>query len=325
MKYINQTLLNSDAKHQNVSFKRARSHVLKIEAMLAIICLFSVNLASQETEKLSSLFAQQRSAVFLINQSIFIDAAKVKNKALFEKLEFGMNKKILNQYIPIANGTAFLITPDGYLVTAAHVLKYVNADTKFYAARWSFLSFLSKNLIPGYLTEKELYTVCKEFYSLAKNEPILISVKEDNSAEYVAQIIAQDTNLDLALLKIELKEAIKPIIIEANVSFKEGDTVYSIGYPLQFSMDKFLDDFKPTLTNGIISAVRNDNWDIQHTASINPGNSGGPLFRQDGKLIGVSVGTVTDANDLYFSITSKKILNWLGTIDKAGILDFKKN
>jgi hypothetical protein len=107
--------------------------------------------------------------------------------------------------------------------------------------------------------------------------------------------------------------------------FKEGNSVYTIGYPLPYILDKFLDDFKPTLTDGIISAIRKDKWDIQHTASINPGNSGGPLLTKNGKLIGVNVGQVTKANSLYFSVISKKIVTWLREIGKGEIITYEKN
>jgi S1-C subfamily serine protease len=154
------------------------------------------------------------------------------------------------------------------------------------------------------LSINELNSACFEFYRLAKEEPIIISVKATDKKEYRAEIIAQNNSLDLALLKIEYNKDIDPIIVEENVKYKEGDTVYTIGYPLPFLIDKFLDD-----------------WDIQHTASINPGNSGGPLMRKDGKLIGVNVGTITSANSLYFSINSNKIIKWLRDIGKSEIIE----
>jgi S1-C subfamily serine protease len=271
------------------------------------------------------LFTQQKDAVFLVNQSIFIDEHKIKDKGLFEKLGEALDKKVLNQYIPVASGTAFLINKEGYLITAAHVLKTLSPDDKFESAQWNFLQFLSKNLIPGIIYERDLNSACFDFYRLAKEEKIVISVKSTDKKEYEAKIVTQNSSLDLALLKIELDEKVDPIIVEENIECKEGDSVYTIGYPLPFIIDKFLDDFKPTLTDGIISAIRKDDWDIQHTASINPGNSGGPLFRKDGKLVGVNVGSINKANSLYFSILSNKIITWLREIGKSEIIEVKKN
>ena len=81
-----------------------------------------------------------------------------------------------------------------------------------------------------------------------------------------------------------------------------------------------MDDFRPTLTDGIISAIRNDKWDLQHTASINSGNSGGPLFGEDGQLIGINLGSIRNANDIYFSTTARKIHDWLVEIDMADLI-----
>ena len=46
----------------------------------------------------------------------------------------------------------------------------------------------------------------------------------------------------------------------------------------------------PTITEGIISKVFNDDFGLfLTTAAINSGNSGGPIFNLNGKLVGVSV------------------------------------
>ena len=65
---------------------------------------------------------------------------------------------------------------------------------------------------------------------------------------------------------------------------KSGDDVISIGYPgIGVTYDK------PTITQGIISKVFNDDVGVfMTTAAINSGNSGGPIFNLKGNLVGVT-------------------------------------
>lgn len=294
-----------------------------MQSPIALVALLLASIAFpafSESKDLSELFQAQKKAVFLITQGIYLDSTKINHRDLFEKIEAGTGKKILDEYIPISSGTCFLVNSDGYVITAAHVIKPMGAADKNDAAQWSYLQFLTKNLAPGFLTKSQLKQVTAEYQAFVKKNPAVISLKAISGREYVATVISQDAALDLALLKFDPDETIKPIQVDESAILKEGDAVYTIGYPLQILMDKFLDDFKPTLTNGIVSAIRTDNWDIQHTASISPGNSGGPLFLQDGTLVGVNVGQMTNANSVYFSINSRKIVKWLSSINKGDIL-----
>ncbi len=295
---------------------KAQSKISLIAFLLASAAFPSFG----ESQQLSELFQAQKKSIFLITQGIYLDSTKIKHRDLFEKIEAGTGKKILDEYIPISSGTAFLVNSDGYVITAAHVIKPMVSDDKYEAAQWSYYQYLTKNLAPGYLSKTQLNQVTAEYLAFAKKNPAVVSLKAISGREYIATVISQDAALDLALLKVDLDEVIDPIPVKESVALKEGEAVYSIGYPLQMLMDKFLDDFKPTLTNGIVSAMRTDNWDIQHTASISPGNSGGPLFKQDGTLAGVNVGLMNNANSVYFSITSQKIVKWLSSIDKDEIL-----
>src|SRR4029077_11155604 len=74
-----------------------------------------------------------------------------------------------------------------------------------------------------------------------------------------------------------------------------GEWAIAIGNPFGY----LLDDSKPTVTAGVISATRRDIKSeatdtgvyknmIQPDAAINPGNSGGPLVNGDGEVIGIN-------------------------------------
>ncbi|WP_118976010.1 S1 family peptidase [Taibaiella koreensis] len=61
-----------------------------------------------------------------------------------------------------------------------------------------------------------------------------------------------------------------------------------------------------TLSNGIISAFRDDNRVIQNTANITHGSSGGALFNDQGEVIGITTKGVIEDN-LFFAINIEKL------------------
>jgi serine protease Do len=98
------------------------------------------------------------------------------------------------------------------------------------------------------------------------------------------RIVALDSRLDLALLKIEgAGDAGFPTVaLGDSPSLTDGQTVFAIGSPL---------GLERTVSQGIVS-LRNRLLDgqlyIQTTTQINPGNSGGPLFNLRGEVVGVN-------------------------------------
>lgn len=108
-----------------------------------------------------------------------------------------------------------------------------------------------------------------------------------NDESYEAKLVGVDGVSDLALLKIEAEDL--PAAVFGDVSsLAVGDEVAAIGNPLG-------EDFRSTLTNGIISAIdRGLNYNghnmslIQTNTAINQGNSGGALFNMYGQVVGIT-------------------------------------
>ncbi len=100
-----------------------------------------------------------------------------------------------------------------------------------------------------------------------------------------AELIGQDLETDLAVLKIDLDNL--PEIVSAEVDAAQvGDIVLAIGNPYGFGH---------SVSQGIISAKGRHGLNlstyedfIQTDASINPGNSGGALVDVYGHLVGIS-------------------------------------
>jgi serine protease Do len=98
------------------------------------------------------------------------------------------------------------------------------------------------------------------------------------------RIVAFDSRLDLALLKIEdAGNTVFPVVpLGDSNALTEGQTVFAIGSPL--GLDR-------SVSQGII-AQKNRPLDgqlyIQTTTQVNPGNSGGPLFNLRGEVVGIN-------------------------------------
>ena len=110
-----------------------------------------------------------------------------------------------------------------------------------------------------------------------------------------AEVVATDTDSDLAVLKVDLPaDELVVLPLGSSKDLAVGDTVLAIGNPY---------GLVSTMTSGIVSAkgrtmegMRLANSGsyfstgdiIQTDATINPGNSGGPLINLNGEVIGIN-------------------------------------
>lgn len=123
-----------------------------------------------------------------------------------------------------------------------------------------------------------------------------------NNESYEALLVGADAVSDLALLKIDCTGL--PAASFGDIgSLSVGDPVAAIGNPLS-------EEFRSTLTNGIISAIdRGMNYNghtmslLQTNAAINQGNSGGALFNMYGQVVG---------------ITNMKMMSYFSSIEGIG-------
>ena len=108
-----------------------------------------------------------------------------------------------------------------------------------------------------------------------------------NNETFDAKLVGADSLSDIAVLKIDA-HGLTPAEFVSSASLQVGDEVIAIGNPLG-------EEFRGTMTNGIISAINRDIAYRGHTmtllqtnAAINEGNSGGPLIDRAGRVIGVT-------------------------------------
>ena len=187
----------------------------------------------------------------------------------------------------------------------------------------------------GLIVSEKGYILTNEHVSGSKGSTCYITMEDGK--QYNAVVVWSDTDLDLSILKVNMK-FIDVAILGDSDSALVGDVVYAIGNPIGF-------EFQKTVTSGIISATnralvfKENDKDIYYSnliqtdATINPGNSGGPLINSNGAVIGINTVKITSADGMGFAIpinVVKPIIERFendGQFDEAviGIFAYDKN
>lgn len=208
-----------------------------------------------------------------------VQPASVQLGPLYSVIDKQSGKRVYGSF-PLGSGT--ILSPDGYILTNAHVvdLAELKEDAKKNNAE----------IVDGVMV-----------VSMTKRSD------EPPIPVFLAKILAEDINLDIAVVKISTNlngQAINP----SEVSFpwvplgdsdtvELGDTLNIFGYP-------GIGGATITYTSGPVSGFASDPnfkgraW-IKTSASISGGNSGGTGVDDDGKLIGIPTrGGVEGANGI---------------------------
>jgi len=170
---------------------------------------------------------------------------------------------------PSGLGSGFIINEDGFLMTNFHVIE---GETQ----------------------------ITVEVYLQTGGELQRKSYKQ-------IRIVAMNKFADLALLKIEDKDApkFKSISFGSADALAVGEGVFAVGSPL---------GLERTVTEGILSTKTRPMGGelyLQTTAQINPGNSGGPLFNMHGEVIGITNMKITFGEGIGFAIPVESVKYFL--------------
>jgi S1-C subfamily serine protease len=128
-----------------------------------------------------------------------------------------------------------------------------------------------------------------------------ISVRLNDDTRFSADVVGNDPDSDLAVLRIGSPSALPYVEFGDSAALRVGQVAIAIGNPLGYSK---------TVTTGVISALgrtlratsgRLMHDVIQTDAALNPGNSGGPLVDSKGRVIGVNTAMIPQAQAICFA------------------------
>ena len=180
-------------------------------------------------------------------------------------------------------GTGSIISSDGLVLTNNHVITDPSKNKPY-----------------------DVIVVC------LKPSQLTGDTSKDLSERYNAEVVARNSDLDLAVLRIkEVKKELSVIPIGDASKVFTGDQVAAIGHPEGGGLW--------ILTTGTISGIKKlgDKDTFQTEASTNRGNSGGPLLNAGSVLIGINTCMVRKADDglaivgVNFAVKSTQVKSWL--------------
>jgi serine protease Do len=158
-----------------------------------------------------------------------------------------------------SSGSGIILTPDGYILTNAHVVK--GAHSLKVQLSTAMEAEARKNGDHGY------------------NRPI------------PGTLVGIDRDTDLAVVKID-KTNLPYLTFGNSDELKQGQIVLALGNPLGLD-----NSVSMGVVSAVARQVKSDDpmVYVQTDAPINPGNSGGPLIDTDGKVMGLNTFILTQS------------------------------
>ncbi len=172
----------------------------------------------------------------------------------------------------------------------------------------------------GFIVSADGYIVTNAHVVSDKEAKYTVLLNDESKHD--ATVVAADTTLDIAVLKIDATDLPFLEFGDSNM-VKAGQSVIAIG--------NALGQFRNTVSVGVISGLARSitaaggqggsellSDVLQTDAAINPGNSGGPLLDLSGKVIGVNVATSGGGENISFSLPSNTVRATVESIQKNG-------
>ncbi len=173
----------------------------------------------------------------------------------------------------IAEGSGWFAFEPGLVITNAHVVGMVDADSRRPQAI-----------------------------------EVVIDSGESNSRKVAAKLLGIDRTCDLAVLKAEGANLPEPLELGQTNGLLETQSVFIFGFPFRDKIGKNI-----TVSKSSVSSLRKDNGtltQIQVNGGMHPGNSGGPVIDGKGQVIGVAVAAIA-GTQINFAIPIDEVREFL--------------
>jgi S1-C subfamily serine protease len=235
-----------------------------------------------------------------------------------------------------AIGTGFFITPDGFLITAAHLAAPTPDQMKATVLHELFMEvgqrtgdcagdacdayatgrandYFLRTTLTGLSTSLVVYTQDLDFTDISPS---------GLKAEMVASSSVSER--DTAVIKVS-GDNYPTIPLGDSSQVEVQDPVSIIGYPgIAFNFADAKSTTTPTITTGTITAKKQANGvDVLQTdATAEHGNSGGPMINKAGEVVGiVSFGPTSTTNFMIPSNDVKTVVRRAGVEPHQGKID----
>jgi S1-C subfamily serine protease len=224
-------------------------------------------------------------------------------------------------------GTGFFITPDGYIVTNAHIIQFSEEKCRENLLKVLVGEVRQRNSsetakrIKGNSEQRSFRALRKVFLANEKpgNDDGRDYDKESPQGEDVDSV---NKGKDVAVIKINGIDTAPTIKFGKSEEVRPEGTVRIIGYPgvADISSKSAL---KASVSPGSIAAIKemdNDVKVLQIAGEILPGNSGSPVFNDAGEVIGMIAFRMQDyetGDRIPFAVTTNTILEY---VRKSGAL-----
>jgi S1-C subfamily serine protease len=118
-----------------------------------------------------------------------------------------------------------------------------------------------------------------------------------------ATVESTDELNDIAVLTVAAEISVEPLVL-ADKTPPPGSNVFAIGNPR---------GLEKSISTGVLSGVRTVGKRelLQITTPISPGSSGGPVFDSSGKVVGVTVGSIEEGQNLNFAVPASAVIKLL--------------